>query len=72
MEFLDALAEANIRDERLGALDPFPLDPSRWETDEQGRTRAGSDVCEIMRRLIPEFPRQAAERAVSQAVARNT
>lgn len=71
MHMLDALAEANIRDERPSAPDPYPLDPHLWKLDDEGHSIAGENVCLVMRRLMPSFPRWAAERAVREAVERN-
>lgn len=74
MHILDAFAEAAIRGDDPSLPDKYSplvpddqLNPALWRKDDRGRTIAGHTLC----RLLP-IPRLAAERAVQEAVARNT
>ena len=77
MHILDAIAESSIRGECPSALEPHPLEPHRWETDESGHSEAGCIVYDffnsasVLVQTGERFPRWAAERAVAEAVARN-
>lgn len=78
MDFIDALAEANIRGDYSSAVEPNPLEPYLWKTDENGYSEAGRNVWKFMNHpsVIAQtgrkFPRKDAETLIAQAVARNT